>query len=139
MAIEADPVSETAVARAERPLVLLAEDEALIGMTLIPDLEEAGFRVAGPFTRGDESMRWLETQTPDLAVLDIVLSDGPCAELARRLRGRQVPFIVFSGHDRGADVPEEFRGVPWVEKPGSFEALSQGLTDLVRAPRLAAE
>jgi DNA-binding response OmpR family regulator len=106
-------------------------------MTLIPDLEEAGFEVAGPFTRGDESMRWLDTHTPDLAVLDIILGDGPCSALARQLRSRGVPFLVFSGHDRGPDVPKEFWGVPWIEKPGSFEALSEELAHLVPGQTLA--
>jgi DNA-binding response OmpR family regulator len=106
-------------------------------MTLIPDLEEAGFEVAGPFSRGDESMRWLDTHTPDLAILDIILGDGPCSALARQLRSRGVPFLVFSGHDRGPDVPKEFWGVPWIEKPGSFEALSEELAHLVPGQTLA--
>jgi DNA-binding response OmpR family regulator len=121
------------IASEDIPLVLVVEDEALIGMTLLPDLEEAGYRVVGPFTRGDEALRWIERNgPPDLAILDIVLGDGPCQALARELRRRRVGFLVFSGHDRGPDAPEEFWGAPWIEKPGSFEALRSALEGLDR-------
>lgn len=132
-------MAETALSPSDKPLVLVVEDEALIGMTLLPDLEEAGYRVAGPFSRGDEALTWLERVTPDLAILDIILGDGPCQDLARGLRRAGIPFVVFSGHDHGPDVPEEFRGVPWIEKPGSFDALSQALATVIRPTRHAAE
>jgi hypothetical protein len=32
------------------PLVLILEDEALIGLNLRDDLQDAGYRVEGPFT-----------------------------------------------------------------------------------------
>lgn len=115
------------------PLVLVAEDEAVIGMTLLPDLEEAGYRVAGPFARCDEAMAWMETSSPDLAILDVILRDGPCTALAHELRRRGVPYLVFSGDDRQAASMAGFTDAPWVEKPGSFETIKAALATI--APR----
>src|SRR5918998_1887406 len=79
------------------PLCLLIEDQALIGMALEASLEDAGFRVAGPFMSNAEALAWLETHTPDVALLDVLLKDGPCTAVARALRGRSVPFAIYSG------------------------------------------
>lgn len=112
------------------PLVLVAEDEAVIGMTLLPDLEEAGYRVAGPFARCDEAMAWMESSSPDLAILDVILRDGPCTALAQELRRRGVPYLVFSGDDRHAASITEFNDAPWIEKPGSFETIRAALATI---------
>jgi DNA-binding LytR/AlgR family response regulator len=59
---------------------------------------------------------WLETNTPDLAVIDVALGDEPCVEVARELRQNGIPFVVFSTskHDQ---APREFRNAPWIQKP----------------------
>jgi DNA-binding response OmpR family regulator len=77
--------------------VLLLEDEALIAVALQDDLEEAGYSVAGPFAACADALSWLEKNRPDLAVLDTVLKDGPCREVALRLTSLGVPFLVYSG------------------------------------------
>ena len=67
--------------------VLLAEDEPMISTSISDDLEEAGYRVAGPFRHGADAVAWLEDNRADLAMLDLVLRDGLCTRLAERLRG----------------------------------------------------
>src|SRR3954451_23377646 len=73
------------------PCCLVVEDQALIGMALEASLEDAGFRIADPFGRAEEATAWLGRHTPDIALLDLVLGDGPCTRLATTLRERQVP------------------------------------------------
>lgn len=116
------------------PVLLLAEDEALIGYTLGEDLIEEHFTLAGPFSRSAEALAWLEVNAPDCAILDYRLRDGPATRLAAELRRRGVPFIVFSGHDRGQGVPADFVGVPWVEKPAGVEAIQAALQTLIVWP-----
>ena len=116
------------------PLLLLAEDEALIGYPLGEDLAEEHFSLAGPFGLAGDALAWLDTHTPDCAIVDYVLRDGPATRLAGELRRRGVPFIVFSGHDRGQGVPTEFEGVPWVEKPAGIEAIQEALQTLIPWP-----
>ena len=44
-----------------------------------------------------EALAWLERDAPSVAILDYSLKDGPCTALARTLRERGVPFIIYSG------------------------------------------
>jgi len=112
------------------PLVLLVEDEALIALALSDDLETAGYRVAGPFHRCRDTLDWLEGQAPDVAIIDIHLRDGSSVELARMLRDRDVPFIVFSGDKREGRSPDAFDGARWLSKPVATRELLDAVAEL---------
>ena len=71
--------------------VLLLEDEALIAVALQADLEDAGYTVAGPFVTCASALEWLAGHRPNLAILDTVLKDGPCKEVALTLTRLGVP------------------------------------------------
>ena len=109
---------------------MVAEDEPMISTTISDDLEEAGYGVAGPFSRCADAMAWFEGNACDLAMLDVMLRDGLCTELAERLRRRGVPFLIFSGYYRGQDLPPVLRDAPWVEKPGAFAEILAALKAL---------
>jgi CRP-like cAMP-binding protein len=100
-----------------RPSVLLTEDNALIGFDLRDALERAGYRVLGPVATAAEAVSLLDRETPALAVIDIMLKDGPCAGLARDLGQRGVPFLVHSGCRKDEPLAGEFQGVAWLSKP----------------------
>jgi DNA-binding response OmpR family regulator len=110
--------------------VLVAEDEALISVILSGDLRDEGYAIAGPFSRGEDALAWLADDTPDLAIVDYMLRDGPCTALLRALRERGVPFVIFSGYARDLDVESEFTDAPWFDKPASLDALLDALTNL---------
>lgn len=57
--------------RSSCPLVLLAEDEAIIAIELEDSLIEAGFAVAGPFATCSQAEAWLEqgTRTPPFWIM----------------------------------------------------------------------
>ena len=114
------------------PLCLLIEDQALIGMALEATLEDAGFRVAGPFMSNAEALAWLDQHTPDLALLDVLLKDGPCTSLVRALRRRNIPFAIYSGLRPGSRPPD-LVATRWLEKPASREDLTSVLREI--APR----
>jgi DNA-binding response OmpR family regulator len=102
----------------EGPLILIAEDYGLIAMMLEQDLRGAGFEVAGPFSTCAASLKWLAVQTPDAAILDIELDDGPCTEVAQTLKDRGVPFLTLTGRPPDfAREGEAFSGAPRLEKP----------------------
>src|SRR5918998_486379 len=89
-----------------RPVILLAEDEAIIGFELADSLALEGFEVAGPFDTCSEAEKWLKSaRQVDGAILDNALKDGLCDTLARDLKNRGVPFVVYSGHDRLHETP----------------------------------
>ncbi len=110
--------------------VLLLEDEALIAITLQADLEDAGYGVAGPFTTCRDALAWLESHCPDLAILDTVLKDGPCKEVALKFTSLGVPFLVYSGHAEDLNNLPELASATWVEKPATAQVLLKTLADL---------
>lgn len=114
----------------DAPLCLVVEDEALIAMALEACLEDAGFLIAGPFMRNADALDWLADHTPDLALLDVLLKDGPCTSIVRALRQRKIPFAIYSGL-KPRSLPPELAGTRWLEKPVSREDLTQVLRDIV--------
>src|SRR5918997_1220983 len=113
------------------PCCMIVEDQALIGMSLEASLEEAGFDVAGPFMSNAQALKWMESAAPDLALLDVMLKDGTSLRIARELKSRGVPFVIYSGLPPDADRPPELQDVPWLEKPARRETLVTMLEDLV--------
>ena len=111
-------------------MVLLLEDEALIAVALQDDLEEAGYAVAGPFVTCASALEWLADHRPDLAILDTVLKDGPCREVAVKLTSLGVPFLVYSGHAEAVNTVPELEYATWVEKPAAAQALLLALAGI---------
>lgn len=118
---------------AERPVVLLAEDEAIIAIDLEESLDAAGFAVAGPFATNAEAKAWLKTGRPDIAILDHALKDGLCDALARDLARQGVPAIIFTGHEAGPERSGDLATARWVTKPIAFPALLATIRNALRA------
>lgn len=108
-----------------RPLGLIVESNAIIGLYLTDDLEDQGYVTAGPFACAG-AVKWLAANTPNIAILDVDLQSGPCIELARELKRRGVPIIVYSAHEQQYALPE-FHDVPWIPIPAPTETLRQAL------------
>jgi DNA-binding response OmpR family regulator len=114
-----------------KPLVLILEDEALIALNLQDELQDAGYRIAGPFTTCAAALEWLQTATPDTAILDAALKDGPCREIALELSRREVRFLIYSGHHEDRQLLAEFDHVTWIEKPVPSSVLVQACQQLL--------
>jgi DNA-binding response OmpR family regulator len=110
---------------------LIVEDQALIGMSIEAYLEDMGFEVGGPISSCAEACAWLDANTPRFALIDFKLKDGVATPLARKLREQGVPFVVYSGLPRLRDLPPEFDGAPWIEKPIARENLVRALATLM--------
>lgn len=115
------------------PCILVAEDYGLIGTMLCEDLSDAGFKVSGPFASGPAALASLTHQTPDAAILDVELIDGPCVDLAAALRAKGIPFLVLSGHNSDPSYDGAFSGAPWLSKPMSYEDVIEALRTLMQA------
>jgi two-component sensor histidine kinase/DNA-binding response OmpR family regulator len=102
--------------RAEKPRVLLVEDEALVAMMIGESLTEFGFQVIGPMATASEALAAARDQHFDAAVLDINLGDGLVYTVAEILAKRGVPFIFVTGYDPDS-VDPRFSGVPVLQKP----------------------
>ncbi|MFA7097110.1 MAG: response regulator, partial [Gammaproteobacteria bacterium] len=81
------------------PTILVVEDEAISGIAIRQQLERMGYRVPAIVGAGEEALRWVETERPDLVLMDNALAgemDG--VDTAKVLRERfDVPVIYVTG------------------------------------------
>jgi len=114
-------------------ICLIVEDEVLVGMDLENVLCEAGFDARWvASTQG--ALAALETTSPHVAILDIIIRAVPCTDLARELKRRGIPFLLHSGC-----FPDEaladFQGAPWLGKPAELSALLSTLAATLASNR----
>ncbi|KNY19640.1 helix-turn-helix domain-containing protein [Methylobacterium sp. ARG-1] len=113
-----------------KPVVLLAESDAVIGMDLSDALDRAGYCVLGPADTAAEALRLLGQEKPTLAVIDSVLKDGRCTELAHTLHRLNVPFLVHSDRWQEQRLADDFHGASWLSKPALSADVVISLNDL---------
>jgi CheY-like chemotaxis protein len=120
------------------PLLLYVEDEAIVALTSVMLLEEAGFEVMHVM-EAEEAFVLLEKYCEDLGALvtDIRLpGDIDGWEVARRARELCPPLpVVYVSGDSGADWASQ--GVPnslMVEKPYAGFQLTSAVASLLDQP-----
>ncbi len=113
---------------ASRQLCLIA-DEQQSGLSVLTDVEAAGFEAVGPFSSSSAALDWLEAHTPDLAVIDPALDEETGSRLVQALRSRGVPIVVYSERVR-QEAPPELQSVPWFEKETAHADLLAALSYL---------
>lgn len=114
----------------ERPLrILVVEDEMLIALDIEDCLVALGHQVIGPVSRVANAMRLVETETVDLALLDINVAGEEIYPVAQELKARGIPFVFLSGYGlRG--LREDWAGSPMLAKPFAPEGLRATVTTL---------
>ena len=110
--------------------VLLAEDEAILAMSVEDMLTHLGCTVVGPALSASEARTLAEREPLDGAVLDINLGEGATFAIAHILKARHVPICFATGYGR-AVLPAEYRDVPVLQKPYTELALAEMLQDLL--------
>lgn len=96
--------------------VLVVEDEFLIAMELQETLERLGIEVVGPVGRLAEAIASAATENLDGALLDVNLSTGTSAEIAKTLQMRGIPFIFITGYDHNT-LSADLDSAPRLAKP----------------------
>lgn len=110
--------------------VLIVEDEIMIAIDLEMTLQRQGWRVLGPATSVKEALRLLETERPDVALLDVNLRGEMVTPVAAALRSLQVPFVLSSAYDPArVDRVAVLAGAPQVAKPASERRLVAALAE----------
>jgi two-component sensor histidine kinase/DNA-binding response OmpR family regulator len=96
--------------------VLLAEDEAMIGMMMRDILLDYGLFVVGPCCSLGEAMAAAAAGSFDCAILDLNLGGESVYPVASALRTAGVPFAFVTGYGRES-IDERFAEVPILQKP----------------------
>jgi DNA-binding response OmpR family regulator len=112
---------------AERPRILVVDDDELLQELVKISLEGEGYVVAQALD-GASMRRELEVALPDLIVLDVVLPDGDGRKLLTALkkdpRTSQIPVLLWSARyrDSESDIALDL---------GAEEFFEKGPTDLL--------
>lgn len=105
--------------------VLVVEDDYLLASDIQKTLEKAGAIVLGPFGSENGALTALQSEVPDLALIDLNLGEGVRFEVAEQLSHKSVPLCVVSGYIRSdfAWMPDFLQSVPWIRKPVALHAV----------------
>jgi DNA-binding NarL/FixJ family response regulator len=140
--------------------VVIADDDVLLREGLAALLREGGYHVVGQASDGDGLLKLVETEQPDIAIVDIRMPPTHTREgleAARTIRDQQphVAILVLSAHielEHAMDLLGGGRGIGYVlksrvgdidELKGTLERISNGgsvvdpalVEELVRARR----
>ena len=75
--------------------VVIAEDEAIIRLDLKEILESEGYEVVGETGRGDEAVELVNSQSPDLAILDVKMPVLDGISAAERIAAERIAPVVI--------------------------------------------
>ncbi|SHI37947.1 response regulator [Wenxinia saemankumensis] len=99
--------------------VLVVDDEALIALDMVGIVEMAGHSVLGPAFSLDAGFSLLETEVPDVALLDIDVGGRLVWPLARRLVDMGAVPVFISANSAHPELSGEFGGCPFIDKPAT--------------------
>jgi two-component system nitrogen regulation response regulator NtrX len=121
---------------ADRPLVLVIDDDGALRQICLDLLAARGYRAFGAATVG-EGLREFGDRRPSAVLLDLRLPDGTGIDVLRELQRRSpiTPVVVISGQSSVTDAVEAMRlgAAEFLEKPVSAERL-YAVLDRVLAP-----
>src|SRR5476651_2833486 len=79
--------------RMAAPRVLVVEDEMTVAMLIEDMVSELAYEVAAVVPRLEDAMRLLDSETFDLAMLDVHLNGKTVFPFAAELELREIPFL----------------------------------------------
>jgi DNA-binding NtrC family response regulator len=122
----------------DRKSVLILEDEPFIALDLEEILSQAGLGDIQIFGSCGDAASWLQTNTPNIGILDPRLKDGFCNSIAKTLIDRHIPFVVYSGTLPDIDDAAEqiFRQGTWLTKPSEPSAILSAIRGGLRTGTL---
>ena len=125
-----------------KPRILIIDDEAAIRDSLKMTLEYDGYDVMQAAT-GEEGVKLVEREAPDLVFLDIKMPGMDGLEVLQKLRHlvEVTPFVVISGHADITTAVEATRlgAFDFIEKPLERERVLVTVRNAVDTRRLKTE
>ncbi len=122
-------------ANAERPKVLVVEDEFIIALDLSETVQDLGYDLEGPYADKERAFHAIEEELPDCAIPDVFPADGEVYPLADALTEAGVPIIFHSGHVSPSEMRERYPRAWACAKPCSPDKLIDVLQEAVEHSR----
>lgn len=117
------------------PLVLAVDDEVQILRLVKAELEEHGFHIITA-TSGDEALRMVEEQRPDVILLDVMMPDMDGVEIMNHILREHygTPVILLTAKDRDTDKVRglELGADDYVVKPFNPDELAARIRAVLR-------
>lgn len=89
--------------------IAIIEDDKILSNALYAGLKEAGFEVAQAFD-GEEGLALVQSQKPDLVLLNILLPKVDGLKVAKQLKGapetKSIPIIILTVLEKSSSVAE---------------------------------
>ena len=111
--------------------ILICEDEPMIAIGIADAFTNAGARVVTTRTFASALIA-VENEAPSAAILDHVLSDGERSQLCKRLKERNVPYVIHSGYSNFNGAYGDAVHVP---KPANPDVLVTAVLGLLQRRR----
>ena len=119
--------------------ILLAEDEAALGMIIKESLETRDFNVLY-CENGEEALQVYKEKKPELLVLDVMMPKKDGFTLAKEIRieNEEIPILFLTAKSQTQDVIEGFNigGNVYLKKPFSIEELIVRINNLLNRVKI---
>jgi two-component SAPR family response regulator len=115
-----------------QPRILVLQRELIPDLSLAASITNAGYDLVGPFNTVSRAFRWIESNRPDAAILDIDLRDGTSFDLAVEILRRKIPLLFYTSWDDTERIPTELRDLPFLEKPVHLVLVARLLSKLLK-------
>lgn len=115
--------------RLRAPRVLVVEDEVTVAMLMEDMIAELSYEMAAMVTRLEDAMGLLDSDSFDLAMLDVHLNGKTVFPFATALEEREIPFLFVTAYGPHG-IPALFRGHRVLQKPFGPVELRRALLNL---------
>ena len=111
--------------------ILICEDEPLIALGIADAFTGAGARVVTARSFASALIA-VENEVPSAVILDHTLSDGESSQLRKRLKQRNIPYVLHSGY---SNLDGACSNAVHVPKPANPDMLVITVLGLLRRRR----
>lgn len=115
-------------------LVLIAEDQPIIALTIAFAVTNAGGEVAGPVASVREALALIASTQIDAAILDVNLTDGDITPVAEALFERKIPMVLQSGVGLPPGLAVRACDLNLMMKPYDMSDLINSLVESINKP-----
>lgn len=131
----APPADEaTAVDVATAPTILVVDDSVVIRKMVEIALENESYNIISVAT-GKEALSYLDENTPDIIILDIMLSDVNGLDVLKAIKAsKQIPVVMLSAKDtpRETSKAKQLGADDFIPKPFKDEELVGKIKELIK-------